>query len=85
MCTCDSVPPLCRFLCQRGAMLAAEDNSGNTALHFACASDQKDLLSWLLGIPEVKSLMDKPNKVRAITTCTCTVHQCTCTCTLSQL
>ena len=45
------------------------DNSGNTVLHYASASDSANLLLRLLSFPEIKTLMDEHNKVY-----TCMTH-----------
>lgn len=43
--------------------LTAVDSEGNSVLHYACASDSPHLQLWLLSFPQVKALIDTPNKV----------------------
>ena len=60
---------ICRCLCEQfQADLTREDLQGSTVLHYGCASDSAELLLWLLSLPEVKALMDKPNKVAIVVT-----------------
>ena len=41
-----------------------EDSQGSNVLHFACSSDNAELVLWLLCYSAVKeTMMDKANKV----------------------